>query len=76
MELETHQHQKDTVLLKGLDLIQQYPQLTAELNATIDAIDCQWNYLVKRLEQQFVEIEEALEGAKANVTRGRNGVRF
>ena len=74
MELETHQHQKDTVLAKGCDLVRQYPQLASELQATLTAIDAQFNQLGERLEQQFEEIEDALEGAKANISQGRNGV--
>ena len=76
MELETHQHQKDTVLLKGLDLIRQYPQLASELEATLLAIDAQFVQLGQRLEQQFLEIEDALECATAKLTKGRKGVRI
>ncbi|XP_038072285.1 uncharacterized protein LOC119740890 [Patiria miniata] len=60
MELQTRQHLKDSVLLRGQDLIQLYPQLTSNLQATLELIDRQYQRLEERLDTQFRQLEEAL----------------
>ncbi|XP_033627943.1 uncharacterized protein LOC117290589 isoform X1 [Asterias rubens] len=66
MEIQTHQHQKDSVILRGQDFIHQYPQLQPSLEATLHLIAAQYRLLEERLDTQFRQLEGALSVLETN----------
>ncbi|XP_022093086.1 uncharacterized protein LOC110980574 [Acanthaster planci] len=75
MELQTRQHLKDNVILRGQDLIYQYPHLASNLQTTVDLIARQYQRLEERLDTQFRQLEEALAALETSTRSDSKGHR-